>query len=97
MVSGSECGCASTLEMTGMRGSSTCVDASAALRCQTCEPLLQGKLCTVSRKHERYMLSDSPVLLKASEISKTHSDCTACIFCCLLHIAGKYTMHTALP
>lgn len=44
MVSGSECGCASTLEMTGMRGSSTCVDASAALRCQRCELLLQGKL-----------------------------------------------------
>ena len=59
MVSGSECGCASTLEMTGMRGSSTCVDASAALRCQTCELLLQGKLCITSLKHELYMLSNS--------------------------------------
>ena len=32
MVSGSECGCASTLDTTGMRGAMICVDASASLQ-----------------------------------------------------------------
>jgi hypothetical protein len=35
MVSGSECGCASTLEMTGMRGVDMLVAASAPRSCST--------------------------------------------------------------
>ncbi len=35
MVSGSECGCASTLEMTGMRGVTMLVAASAPRSCST--------------------------------------------------------------